>query len=198
AEALAHAEPGFAARPLAAGSVSQRPGMTVAIASRLHEIAQRAARTGNDNEAAFGCNRALAMNPNRLTVPFATRDAVVTAVPEALGLRSERGCETLRDQFAIGPGPANRQIGAAEIFLRRNRFRFHSFAAMQIHMVAQDGFTQAARAAVNEHDQLLLVETNAGELSGVEDLLDRLQFGEVIAAADCTERRIEFRGFKIV
>ncbi len=34
--------------------------------------------------------------------------------------------------------------------------------------------------------------------AGVEDLLDRLKFGEVVAAADRAERRVELRGFEIV
>src|SRR6266568_5035204 len=43
AEALAHPLAGIAARPLATGTVSQRPSVTLAIARRLHEVAQRAA-----------------------------------------------------------------------------------------------------------------------------------------------------------
>ena len=62
----------------------------------------------------------------------------------------------------------------------------------------QDGFTQSARAAVNEHDELFLAQAELCESAGVEHLLDRLQFGEVVATAERAQRGIEVRGLEIV
>ena len=50
---------------------------------------------------------------------------------------------------------------------------------------------------MNEHDELLLAEAKLLELVGLENLLDHLQLGEVIAAADRAQRRIKLRGFEI-
>jgi hypothetical protein len=44
---------------------------------------------------------------------------------------------------------------------------------------------------------LLQTEAEFSELAGVQDLLDCLQLGEVIAFADGAERRVELRGFKV-
>lgn len=87
---------------------------------------------------------------------------------------------------------------AAEILLRRERVCLHTIAEVLIHMRAQDGFTQTTRAAVNEHDELLLAEAKVFERGCVENLLDGLQFGEVIATANRAERGIELRGFNIL
>src|SRR6266436_7192316 len=103
----------------------------------------------------------------------------------------------MRDEFAICLGPADCEVVAAEILLRSERIRFDSVAEVLIHVSSQDGFTQTTRAAVNEHDELLLAEAKLLELVGLENLLDRLQLGEVIAAADGAQRRIELRGFEI-
>src|SRR5437016_6010058 len=103
----------------------------------------------------------------------------------------------LRNEFAICLSPANSEVVAAEILLRSERIRFDSAAEVLIHVSPQDGFTQTTRAAVNEHDKLLLAQAKLLELVGLENLLDRLQLGEVIAAADRAERRIELRGFEI-
>ena len=53
AEAFAHTLTGFAPRPFAARTVSQRPGMAFAITQRLDQVAERAARTGDDHELRF-------------------------------------------------------------------------------------------------------------------------------------------------
>ncbi len=82
----------------------------------------------------------------------------MAAVPEAFGFRTERRNEATRDEFAICLGPADCEVVTAEIFLRRERIRFDSVAEVLIHMSPQDGFTQSTRAAVNEHDELLLAE----------------------------------------
>src|SRR5437870_12293104 len=103
----------------------------------------------------------------------------------------------MRDEFAICLGPADCEVVAAEILLRSERIRFDSLTEVLIHVSPQDGFAQTTRAAVNEHDELRLAETQFLELVGLENPLDRLQFGEVIAAADRAQRRIELRGFEV-
>src|SRR5213592_3987917 len=104
----------------------------------------------------------------------------------------------MRDEFAICPGPADCEVVAAEILLRSERIRFDSVTEVLIHVSPQDGFTQSTRAAVNQHDELRLAAAQLLELVGLENLLDRLQFGEVIAAADRAQRRIELCGFDIM
>ena len=73
AEAFAHAQAGFAPRPLAAGTVSQRPGVAFAIAEWLDEVAERTARTRDDHRLAFGRHGTFAVNPDNFTVD--SRDA---------------------------------------------------------------------------------------------------------------------------
>src|SRR5207249_4195190 len=111
---------------------------------------------------------------------------------------TERCNEATRDESAICLGPANGDVVAAEIFLRSERIRFHVLTEVPIHLSAQDGFTQSPRAAVNEHDELLLAEIKLLERVSIENFLDRLQFGKVIATTNCAECRIKFRGFEIV
>src|ERR1041385_3381179 len=67
-EAFTHAQSGFAACPLATCTVSQRPGVAFAITSRLHEIAQRAARTRDDDEVTVGSHCTSAVKPNNFTI----------------------------------------------------------------------------------------------------------------------------------
>jgi hypothetical protein len=74
AEALAHAQTGLAPRPLAAGSVSQRPGVAFALADWLHEVAERPAGTGDYHRLAFGRHGTLAMDPNRFPLELSTGD----------------------------------------------------------------------------------------------------------------------------
>src|SRR5436309_3192055 len=81
--------------------------------------------------------------------------------------------ETMRDEFAICPGPADCEVVAAEILLRSERIRFDSVTEVLIHVSPQDGFTQSTRAAVNQHDELLPAESKFLELVGLENLLDR-------------------------
>jgi hypothetical protein len=45
-----------------------------------------------------------------------------------------------------------------EILLSGKRIRLHTVTEVLVHVSAEDGFTQSARAAVNEHDELLLAE----------------------------------------
>jgi hypothetical protein len=158
--------------------------MTPVIARRLHEVAQRAARAWDDNDVALGRYSTFAVKPNNFAIALAACDAVVAAVPETFGFRSERGNETTRNEFAVRPGPADGEVVPVEIVLRGKRICFDAFTEVLVCMCAQNGFTQSSRAAVNEHDELLLAEVEVFELPGVEDVLDRLQLGEVIATTD--------------
>jgi hypothetical protein len=79
----------------------------------------------------------------------------------------------------------------------RERIRFDSVAEVLIHVSPQDGFAQTTRAAVNEHDELVFADAKLLELVGLDNPLDRLQLGEVIATTDRAQRRIELRGFEI-
>ena len=106
----------------------------------------------------FRVNRTFAVQPHNFAIAFATRDAVVAAVPEGFRFGTDRRSEAASDKFAIRLGPAHGVIVAAEIFLRRKRLRFDAVAEVLVDVCAQDGFTQTARAAVNEHDELLLAE----------------------------------------
>ena len=99
---------------------------------------------------------AFPVNPDSFTVTFTTQDAVVTAVPEAFGFRTECRNETAGDEFAVCLGPADGKVVAAEIFFRSERARFDAFSEVLIHMSPQDGFAQSSRTTVNEHHELLL------------------------------------------
>src|SRR5664279_3358577 len=59
AEALAHALAGFAPGPFTTGPVSQRPGTAFAIAQRLDQVTERAARTRDDRSFGFRCHSSL-------------------------------------------------------------------------------------------------------------------------------------------
>jgi len=50
---------------------------------------------------------------------------------------------------------------------------------------------------VNEHNELLSAEIEFLELISVENLLDRLQLGEVISFTDSSERFVEWRRVEI-
>src|SRR3989442_15736525 len=58
---------------------------------------------------------------------------------------------------------------------------------MLAHADAQVSFTQPARAAVNEHQELSFSQPAAVEFPGGENFLDGLQFGEMVADADHAE-----------
>src|SRR5258707_425996 len=68
---------------------------------------------------------------------------------------------------------------------------------MFIHVAAQDGFTQTARAAVNQNNQLLLAQAEELECPCIKHLIDHLQLGKVVAATKRSQGLVEFRGFKL-
>src|SRR5260370_39221441 len=125
-------------------------------------------------------------------------DAVVTTVPDAFGFGAQFRDETLCNESAIRASPAHGKVVTAEVILRGERFGRYTFPVIFIHIIAQHGFAKPARAAVNEHDKLLLFDAELFELDGIEDLLDCLQFGEVVPTADRAECRVELCGFEIV
>src|SRR5437773_2565871 len=114
-------------------------------------------------------------------------DAVVAAVPNALRFRSERGHETARDHSPVRSRPAHRHVVSAEVFRGDARCGIHTAHAMLTYVSAQDRFAQTTRAAVDEHHQLPLAESKSFESPGVQNFLNRLQLGEVIAVANSTE-----------
>src|SRR6266498_2074183 len=69
---------------------------------------------------------------------------------------------------------------------------------MLIHISSQDGFTQSPRTTVNERNKLLFAKVEHLEFVSVENFLNRLQFGEVVATTNGAECRIEFRGFEFL
>src|SRR5207249_10938384 len=99
AEAFAHPQSSFAAPPLATCAVSQRPGVVLAITNRLHEIAQRTTRTGDDDEFTVGSHRTFAVDPDPHPLPLSHpmgeggrkvgrgSDAVMATIPKAFGFR---------------------------------------------------------------------------------------------------------------
>src|ERR1039458_9987637 len=128
---------GIAARPLAARTVGQRPRVVPTVTRRLHDVAHRAARTGNNHEVALRINRTFAVEPHHFAITFATRDAVVATVPEGFRFGTDCCHEAAGDQFAIRFGPAHTEVVSTEIFLRRERLRFHAVAAVLIHVCAR-------------------------------------------------------------
>src|SRR5215813_9053575 len=66
------------------------------------------------------------------------------------------------------------------------------------HVVPQDGFTQPARTAVDQHDQLLLAQTELLKLAGVENFLNRLEFGEVVSTSEGSKRVVEVGGLEFL
>jgi len=86
---------------------------------------------------------------------------------------------------------------AIEIFLASKQLSSHAGSAILIHMSAQDGFAQTARAAVDEDDELVLSDARALECLGIVNFLHRLNLGEVVSTTDCAKVGIELRGLQI-
>src|SRR5439155_5461808 len=118
-------------------------------------------------------------------------DAVVAAIPKELGPSAERGGEAALNQSAVRLGPADSKVVLPEVIGPDSRLRDRTGSAMVIHIRAQGGFTQAARPAVNEHDQLVSLRAESLEFPGVQDFLDRLQFGKMIPATDGAQGSVE-------
>src|ERR1017187_1609941 len=142
AEAFAHAQTGLAPCPFAAGAMSQRPGIAFALTHRLHQVAQRAAGARDYHRLAFGRHSPLAVNPDNLPLGLPTSDAVVTAVPDALGFSSERLDETPRDERAIGLGPTHGLVMVTEVGRRSEELSIRATGVMLLHIGAEDGFAQ--------------------------------------------------------
>src|SRR5262245_22880951 len=65
-------------------------------------------------------------------------------------------------------------------------------------VVPQDRFAKPARTAMDQHDQLLIAQTDLLELATVDYFLNRLEFGEVISTSEGAQRFIELRGFEFL
>src|ERR1044071_604566 len=171
--------------------------MALTVTDWLYDVAQRTARTWDHDEPSIRRDCAFAVNPNSLSIGFPTTDAVVATVPEASGFCTEHRDETTRNEFAICLGPTDGELVSTKIFPRSQRIRFDTLTEVPLHVGAQGGFPQSTRTAVNKQYKLLLAEIELLDLNRVENLLDHLQLGEVIAAADRAQRRIELCGFEI-
>ncbi len=121
----------------------------------------------------------------------------MATVPQALDARPKLGGEAVRDEFAIRLGPAHGEVMTTEILLCSRRIHGYAAGTILIHVRAENGFSQAARAAVDEQHELLFGEFELREFRRIENHLDGLQFSEVITAANRAERGIELRGFQI-
>ena len=136
------------------------------------------------------------MNPNGFPFEFPRSDAVVAAVPERVSFRSECLSETLGQELAVDLGPAHSQVMTQQVSRSRKGFGIRPAGLMLSHIVTQDRLTQPTRTAVDEHNQLLLAQAKLLELASVEDILDNLEFGEVIAAPKSSESFIEVGGLE--
>src|ERR1019366_2737011 len=196
AEALAHTLAGFAPGPFTTRAVSQRPGTACAITQRLDQVAERAARTRDDHRFAFGCHSSLAVHPNGFTFVLPRGDAVVATVPEQVSLGTELLHEARSEKPSVHLGPAHGQVMALQVSRGGEGLRVRPSGLMLIHIIAQDGFTQTARAAVDQHNQLLLAQAEALECPRIKHLIDHLQLRKVVTATKRSQGLVEFSGFK--
>src|SRR5664279_4553240 len=182
AEALAHPLAGFAASPFATRTVSQRPGTAFAITQRLDQVTERAARTRYDHRFAFGCRSSLTMDPNGFAFVLSRGNAVVATVPEQVSLGPELLHEALSEKPSVHLGPAHRQVVALQVSRSGEGLRVRAAGLMFIYIIAQDGFTQSARAAVDQHNQLLLPQAEEPECPGIKHPINHLQLRKVVTA----------------
>src|ERR1035441_10232850 len=195
-EALAHPLAGFAASPFATRTVSQRPGTAFAITQRLDQVTERAARTRYDHRFAFGCHSSLTMDPNGFAFVLSRGNAVVATVPEQVSLGPELLHEALSEEPSVRLGPAHRQVVALQVSRSGEGLCARATRLMLGHMVAQDGFTQTARAAVDQHNQLLLPQAEEPECPCIKHLINHLQLRKVVATTKRSQGLVEFSGFK--
>src|SRR5204863_10168162 len=62
---------------------------------------------------------------------------------------------------------------------------------MFIHIVAKNGFTQTPRAAVHQHNQLMLAQAEELECPCIKHLINQLQLRKMVAT---NQSLVEFRG----
>ena len=180
----------FSSRPRLSARAHLRPAPCAsecaegaAVDGWFDEIAERAARSGNQHGSTVGRRRALAVDPAAAVERF---HEVVAHVEDRFGGGREAEAieDAMGDQASIGAGPMDGVIVPAKILDgvgRRSR-------AVAINMVAKNGFAEAARTAVDGEQNGVVVEVEAGESGGVFHAFDRLKLGEMIAAADGAER----------
>ena len=80
----------------------------------------------------------------------------MAAVPEAFGFGSQSFNEASRDKGSIRLGPAHCQVVALQVSCGGKGLCVRAAGLMLGHIVAQGGFTQTARTAVDQDNQLLL------------------------------------------
>src|ERR1035438_3655218 len=197
AEALAHALTGFAPGPFATRTVSQRPGTACAITQRLDQVIERAARSRDDHRFAFGCHSSLAVDPNGFTFVLTRGEAVVATVPEEICPGAELLHEALSEEPSVHLGPAHGQVVAQQVSRGGEGLRVRVTGLMLGHIVAQDGFTQTTRTAVDQHNQLLLAQTEELECPCIKHFINHLQLRKVVATTKRSQGLVEFRGFKV-
>ena len=122
----------------------------------------------------------------------------MAAVPEQVSFGSECLSETLGQELAVDLGPAHGQVMTLQVSRSGERLGIRTAGLMLGHIVSQDGFTQPARTAVDEHNQLLLAQAKLLELAGVENFLNSLEFGEVVSASERSESFVELRGLEFL
>ena len=85
---------------------------------------------------------------------------------------------------------------ALEVSRGGEGLRVRATGLMFIHIVTQDGFTQTARAAVHQHNQLLLAQAEELECPGINHFINHLQLRKMVATTKGSQSLVEFRGFK--
>ena len=120
----------------------------------------------------------------------------MAAVPEQVSLGSKLLHEALSEEPSVHLGPAHGQVVALQVSRGGEGLRVRATGLMLIHIVAQDGFTQTARAAVDQHNQLLLAQAEELECPGIKHLINHLQLRKVVATTKGSQSLVEFRGFK--
>src|ERR1035437_4130926 len=197
AEALPHSLTGFAPGPFATRTVSQRPGTAFALTQRLDQVTERAARTRDDHSFAFGCHGSLAVHPNGFTFVLSRGDAVVATVPEQVSVGAELLHEALSEEPSVPLGPPHGPVVALQVSRGGEGLCVRATGLMFLHIVAQDGFTQTTRTAVDQHNQLLFAQSKELECPRIKHLIDHLQLRKVVTATKRSQGLVEFRGFKV-
>jgi len=115
---------------------------------------------------------------------------------EKLGFGSECFNESPSDKRTIGFSPAHGSVVVPEVGCGREGLRIRAVGLMLVHISAQDGFTQTARAAMHQHNQLLLAQAEELECPCIKHIINHLQLRKMVATTKGSQSLVEFRGFK--
>ena len=99
-------------------------------------MAERTTRTRDHHGFLIGDDSSLPVNPNGFPFEFPRSDAVVAAIPERVGFRSECLSETLGQELAVDLGPAHSQVMTLQVSRSRKRLGIRAIGLMLIHIVA--------------------------------------------------------------